>query len=357
MREVNHRVAVVGHDGVVEDERANPPPVPERAAQPERRSRRLAFVGDLDGKRQGSLRRWIATIEDLGHDLVAHVEIGAGNHRLLFRDEQPHELRRPRRLAGRLPKLRNRVELAHGALLVHPPEDGGDPDQDRSRCAAAEHGDVGCVPKFSHVDRVAPRAADVLLRDEVRGSERRGVIRIRCRKELADERQRSDPAAKRTSPATRVAGHDERRSAAREVTRVRRVFSDLPAPDEADAVGMKQTREAFAIRSPAKVGAGVERPRGGTFKVGSPATLEQPAEDASDRLVLDWQRRFARATPHGLIGIREQRIHDFAETRAGVPPVFVVELFRADDQRRQPNAPPVGHYTAATLSLSITIRS
>ena len=119
------------------------------------------------------------------------------------------------------------------------------------------------------------------------------MIRIRCWKELADQRQRSDPAAKRTSPATRVAGDDERVPAAREVTGVRRVFSDLPAPDEADAVGMKQAREAFPIRSPAKVGGRVERPRRGTFKVGSPATLEKPAEDAPDRLILDWQRRFA----------------------------------------------------------------
>src|SRR6185295_655582 len=135
-------VAVVRHDGVVEDERAYPPPVPERAAHPEWRSRRRSIVGDLDGERQGSFRRRIAAIEDVGHDLVAYVEIGARNLRLSLRNDQPHELRRLRRLAGGLPKLRNRIELADRGLLVHTPEDGGDLDEDRPGGAAPEHGHV-----------------------------------------------------------------------------------------------------------------------------------------------------------------------------------------------------------------------
>src|SRR5262245_40157429 len=146
VRKVNHRVTVVRDDGVVEDDGADLPPVLESAAQTERRARRLALVGDLDVERERALGRRIALIEDLGHDFVADVEVGPGDHRLAFGDEQPHELRCSRRLTGGLPKFRNRIELAEGALLIDPAEDRGDCDQDRCGGCAAGARDIWRVP-------------------------------------------------------------------------------------------------------------------------------------------------------------------------------------------------------------------
>ena len=153
-------------------------------------------------------------IEDLGHDFVAHVEVRTGNHGLLGRDEQPHERRCPRRLARWFSQLRNRIELADGGLLVHAPEHGRDLDQQRPGGAAAEDGHVWRVPQFGGVDRLGSRPADVLLRDEVRGPQRHGVVRVHRRKELADQRQRSDLAAPVASRPARVPGDHERRTAA-----------------------------------------------------------------------------------------------------------------------------------------------
>jgi hypothetical protein len=51
-----------------------------------------------------------------------------------------------------------------------------------------------------------------------------------------------------------------------------------------------------------------------------------------------------------LVRIREQCIHDFAEARAGVTPVFLVELFGADVSGVSHGVTPGGNYTAAALS-------
>ena len=162
--------------------------------------------------------------------------------------------RRSRRLAGWLPQLRNRIELANGGLLIHPPEDGRDLDQQRPGGTAAEDGHVWRVPQFGGVDRLASRPADVLLRDEVRGSERHRRDPGRrsetaCRPAPAIGRCRAG-----SSRSARVASDHERRPPASQVAGVGCVFGDLPAPDEADARWMKKTREALAIRPPAQVG-------------------------------------------------------------------------------------------------------
>src|SRR4051812_15835810 len=93
---------------------------------------------------------------------------------------------------------------------------------------------------------------------------------------------------------------------------------------------MKKPGETLAISAPPQVGAGVERSRRRALEARRPADPEQSAEDGSDRLLEHRQRRFALATPHLLIGIREQRSDDVAETRARVEAVFVGELFRSD---------------------------
>jgi hypothetical protein len=83
---------------VVEHERADRPPVLKRAPFPRRRSALLAFVRHPDVERQRALRERIAAIEDLRHDLVAEIEIGALDPWLIARDAKPQELRGPRRL-------------------------------------------------------------------------------------------------------------------------------------------------------------------------------------------------------------------------------------------------------------------
>lgn len=109
---------------------------------------------------------------------------------------------------------------------------------------------------------------------------------------------------------------------------------------------MQQPRESFSVRTPAEIGTGVERASRGVLEAVGPGMRQQAAEDAPDRDVLDRQRWFARAAPHGLIGIRKQRIHDVAEPRAGVTPVFVVELFQSDVSGVSHVSPP-----AATIPL------
>ena len=67
-------------------------PTVKRPSLRERRPGRLSLVGHLDVERQRALRGRIAPVEDLRHDLVAEVEVIAGNARLMRGDEQPHEL-------------------------------------------------------------------------------------------------------------------------------------------------------------------------------------------------------------------------------------------------------------------------
>ena len=119
MSEVNDGVAVVRGDRIVEDQLANLAPIPERPADTERRAVGLPFVGDVDGERQRSFRHRIAAVEDLGHDLVAVVEMVAGDHRMSRSHQQLHERRRPRRLAGRLSEFGDRIHLANRGLLIH----------------------------------------------------------------------------------------------------------------------------------------------------------------------------------------------------------------------------------------------
>src|SRR5262245_14836256 len=104
---------------------------------------------------------------------------------------------------------------------------------------------------------------------------------------------------------------------------------------------MKEPREAFPIRAPAKVGPRVDRSHAGAFEPGG--GTEEPAEHGSDRLLLNRQRRLAFAAPDFLVGIRQQRIDDLAKARAGIEAIFVGELFRADFHVR--HLSPRSNYT------------
>ena len=93
---------------------------------------------------------------------------------------------------------------------------------------------------------------------------------------------------------------------------------------------MKETREPFPIRSPTKVGAGVDGPRRRVIEPRAPAGDQKATEDARDRLFPHRQRWFAAATPDLLIRIREHRIDDLAEARSRVSAIFLAELFRGE---------------------------
>src|SRR4029453_17125658 len=149
----------------------------------------------------------------------------------------------------------------------------------------------GRVPVVGGLVRFGSRPADVFLRDEVRGAERHLVVWVDRWKQLPDQGQRSNATASISARAARVPGHYERGAAAREVSRIRGVFRDLPPSDEADAIWMGEWGEAFPVRSPAQVGVGIQRPLGGAFESRRPAMREQSAKDGLDGLFLIRQRR------------------------------------------------------------------
>ena len=93
---------------------------------------------------------------------------------------------------------------------------------------------------------------------------------------------------------------------------------------------MKETREPLSIRSPTKVGAGVDGPRRRVIEPRALPGDQKAAEDTRDRLFSHRQRWFAAATPDLLIRIREHRIDDLAEARSRVSAIFLAELFRGE---------------------------
>src|SRR4030095_8793730 len=99
MVEMKDEIAVVGDDGVVERQRAHAAPVTERPPLLRYQPRRMHVGGVLYVVRLRVFGRRIAAIEDLRHDLVPEVEALSLDSRLVWRDEQSHELRRARGLA------------------------------------------------------------------------------------------------------------------------------------------------------------------------------------------------------------------------------------------------------------------
>ena len=75
--------------------------------------------------------------------------------------------------------------------------------------------------------------------------------RIRCRKEFANESERADIVrAGCRSHRSSSAPRDERRATASKVTGVWRVFRDLPAAREANAVRMQEAPESLPVPKP-----------------------------------------------------------------------------------------------------------
>src|SRR5438034_7513374 len=105
MAEVDDEIAVVGNDGVVENDPSNTPPIFERAPLKDRQPARRALVGHFNVEGERALGLGIALVENLRHDLVAKVQRLAFDPRLLRRDQKALELRRPRPFALRFADL------------------------------------------------------------------------------------------------------------------------------------------------------------------------------------------------------------------------------------------------------------
>ena len=320
--EMDDEIGVVGNDGVVERQRADAAPATKRPLLRERRPARLPFVGHLDVERQRAFRGRVAPIEDLRHDLVAEIELRARNARLMLGDQQAHELGRARRSSFRLAELGDRVQLTDARFAVDIAERQAHFQQKRRARGTSRRRRVGSVAQFDIVDVLRVTAADVLLSDEVGRSKRRGVLRIRCWKELAHHGQRATNAAPRLRAARRVPPNRERRAPLAEVTRVVRRLGDPPLSDETQSVRMHQTVPALAIGTPAQVRARIQRALTGLSEEVRLADRDQAAEHAIERDLVGGQRRFAVPAPHPLIRVREKRVDDFAKRGARVRTVL-----------------------------------
>src|SRR5262249_3229300 len=166
------------------------------------------------------------------------------------------------RLAWRLAELSDLVELADARLAVDDRKNDPSDRDDRQAEASPHGGGVRRVAQLDVVDVVVPVAGDVVHREEAPGAQRLGMVRIRGRIELADERLRARIAAPRLGAAGRVAPDDQRLAAFAKISGAAGVLSDAPAAGEADRVRMQQAAIAFAVRPPAQIGVRVGRARG-----------------------------------------------------------------------------------------------
>src|SRR6516164_6660807 len=266
MMEMDDEIAVVRNDRPVEGDGSDAAPIPEGAPLAEERAVRLPIIGDLDVEGERALRPGVAAVVNLRHDLVAEVESRALDSGLAWRHRETHEGRRARGLALRLSELRNLVELANARLLVDQDEHNPDDHQERHAQAPPQRRRVRSIEQFDVVDVVVMVAADILLGHETGGAQRRDVIGVDGREQLADHRQRPEMAAARLAAAGRIAPHDQGAAAVAEIAGVAAVFGNLPQAGQANAVRMHQTAEAFSIRAPTQVGGGINRARSGLAK-------------------------------------------------------------------------------------------
>src|SRR5438445_12875388 len=179
MAEVDDEIAVVGSDGVVENDPSNTPPIFERAPLKDRQPARRALVGHFNVEGERALGLGIALVENLRHDLVAKVQRLAFDPRLLRRDQKALELRRPRPFALRFAELGDLIQLPLRRLLIDALKDGAGDQQDRQGTAAPPCASIGRVPNLRVVDIVDVISAMVLLCYECRSA-----MRVRERSDL-----------------------------------------------------------------------------------------------------------------------------------------------------------------------------
>jgi hypothetical protein len=105
---------------------------------------------------------------------------------------------------------------------------------------------IGSVAQLRIVYIVRMFARNILLGNEIGSPQRRRVIHIERRKQLAHQRERTRVAPSRLGATSRIASHHQRRAAFAEVTGVFRLFSDLPQARETNTVGVQQNSVAVS---------------------------------------------------------------------------------------------------------------
>src|ERR1019366_7050507 len=100
-----------------------------------------AGVGGLDIEDELAFRRGVARVVDVGHDLVAEIEVVASDDRLFPGNGELHERGVAGRPGTRFPELGDLVDLPDGGLFLGLFEH--DPGQDENGHAAAPAGDGG----------------------------------------------------------------------------------------------------------------------------------------------------------------------------------------------------------------------
>src|SRR6476659_1797170 len=327
MMEVDDEIAVVRNDRPVEGDGSDVAPIVEGAPLAERWAVRLPVIGNLDVERECAFRWDVGAVVDLRHDLIAEVESRALDSGLARRHSETHKGRRARGLALRLSKLRNLIELAYGRLLVDHAQHDPEERQNRYAQAPPQRRRVRSVEQFDVVDVVVVIAADILLSHETGGAQRRGVIGVGGREQLANQRQRSDMAAPRLAAAGGITPHDQGSATVAEIAGIAGVFGDLPQAGQANAVRMHQAAEAFSIGAPTQVGGGINGALGGLAKHVGRTEREDAVQQAAQRDRVDRQRRLPARPPCSLVGVGEQRFAHVREARTAVGAVFVGGAF------------------------------
>src|SRR5262249_22116086 len=159
-------------------------------------------------KGERALRPGVTAVVDLRHDLVAEVQSRALDSGLAWRHRETHEGRRARGLALPLPGPPIVGGRANARFLAPPPKPTPDDQKGRLANAPPQRRRVRSVEQFDVVDVVVMVAADILLSHETGGAQRRDVIGVDGREQLADHRQRAEIAAPRLAAAGRIAPPD-----------------------------------------------------------------------------------------------------------------------------------------------------
>ncbi len=96
MVKVNYKVAIIRDDSVIESQFADRAPTPERAPLKTHCSLSRALIGHFNLEGESAFSQRIAFVKNLCHDFVAKIQRLTVYPGLFGRDEQTHELWRPR---------------------------------------------------------------------------------------------------------------------------------------------------------------------------------------------------------------------------------------------------------------------
>src|SRR5262249_18330453 len=117
--EVNHKIAVVRDDSVIEGQSAHIAPVFESAMLRECRTLRGALIGRLDPERKSAFWHRLALVKNLRHYLVTKVQCPPLNSQLLRRNQKAHKPGTAGGFTRWLSEFSDLVQLAVRRLLIY----------------------------------------------------------------------------------------------------------------------------------------------------------------------------------------------------------------------------------------------